>query len=785
MTIREASAVGVEPVVLTSESTVVGLYEPEETDRAGYQSEAELEAAFIRQLQAQAYEYVTFSSETELIANLRTQLEALNDYTFTDEEWERFFAQSIRTRSGGGDEIAEKTRRIQEDHVQTLIRDNGESKNIRLIDKQHIHNNRLQVTNQYVVETGAHHTRYDVTVLVNGLPLVHIELKRRGVPIREAFNQINRYQRDSFWAGAGLFGYVQIFVISNGTQTKYYSNTTRFDHVTESTRGKRESKAANSDSFEFTSWWSDAANKPITDLVDFTRTFFAKHTLLALLTRYCVFTTAQKLLVMRPYQIAATEAILQRILTASANKQTGTVAGGGYIWHTTGSGKTLAFSLPLVQRLAQQDKARPGHPIGLVLAPTRELALQIAEVIEPLAHVVDMDVTTIFGGVSAKPQEKALKAGVDVVVACPGRLLDLMGQGLVSLDEVEITVLDEADHMADLGFLPNVRRILRATPQRGQRLLFSATLDNGVDTLVKEFLHDPLQHSVDPSTSPVDAMTHRVWMVADKTAKDGIVRRLASGEGQRILFTRTKHLARRLARKLVQAGIPAVELQGNMSQNAREPAMKAFSTGQVHVMVATDIAARGIDVSGVELVVHVDPPAEHKAYLHRSGRTARAGAAGSVITLVLPEQKHDVQVLLKKARIRADIEHIRPDDDAVSALVGQVAEAVALEDMPEGVAIKGGSPSGRASTGRPGHGHGEAGRGRSGRGAKGGRGGRSGGARGGRGGNAGQGGRSAKRRGGSGEQGAGQPSGRGGRSGGSRGRGGRGRGAKGGQGSPA
>ena len=214
--------------------------------------------------------------------------------------------------------------------------------------------------------------------------------------------------------------------------------------------------------------------------------------------------------------------------------------------------------------------------------------------------------------------------------------------------------------MADLGFLPGVRRILRATPQRGQRLLFSATLDNGVDALVKEFLHNPLQHSVDPSTSPVDAMTHRVWMVADKTAKDGIVRRLASGEGQRILFTRTKHLARRLARKLVQAGIPAVELQGNMSQKARERAMRAFSTGQVHVMVATDIAARGIDVSGVELVVHVDPPAEHKAYLHRSGRTARAGAAGSVITLVLPEQKHDVQGLLKKARIRADIERIRP-----------------------------------------------------------------------------------------------------------------------------
>ena len=395
----------------------------------------------------------------------------------------------------------------------------------------------------------------------------------------------------------------------------------------------------------------------------------------------------------------------------------------------TGSGKTLAFSLPLVQRLAQQDKARPGHPIGLVLAPTRELALQIAEVIEPLARVVDMDVTTIFGGVSAKPQEKALKAGVDVVVACPGRLLDLMGQGLIELDEVEITVLDEADHMADLGFLPGVRRILRATPQRGQRMLFSATLDNGVDTLVKEFLHNPLQHSVDPSTSPVDAMAHRVWMVADKTAKDGIVRRLASGEGQRILFTRTKHLARRLARKLVQAGIPAVELQGNMSQNARERAMRAFSTGQVHVMVATDIAARGIDVSGVELVVHVDPPAEHKAYLHRSGRTARAGAAGSVVTLVLPEQKHDVQVLLKKARIRADIERIRPDDDAVAALVGRVADAVAIEDMPEGVAVKGGSPRGRASTGRPGHGHGEAGRGQPGRAGRSGGGGRGRGAK--------------------------------------------------------
>ena len=395
----------------------------------------------------------------------------------------------------------------------------------------------------------------------------------------------------------------------------------------------------------------------------------------------------------------------------------------------TGSGKTLAFALPLVQRLAEEDMARPGHPIGLVLAPTRELALQITETIKPLADALELSATTIFGGVSQKPQEKALAKGVDIVVACPGRLLDLMGQGVVSLDDVSITVLDEADHMADLGFLPGVRRIMRATPKRGQRLLFSATLDNGVDRLVKEFLHDPLHHAIDPSTSPVAAMEHRVWMVADKAAKDDVVRRLASGTGQRILFTRTKHLARRLARRLTRDGIPAVELQGNMSQNARERAMRAFSSGQAHVMVATDIAARGIDISGVELVVHVDPPAEHKAYLHRSGRTARAGAAGSVVTLVLPEQGRDVQVLLKKARIRADIERIRPDDDAVTALAGQVADAIALEDMPEGVAVKGGSPSGRASTGRPGHGHGEAGRGRAGRAGRSGGGGRGRGAK--------------------------------------------------------
>ena len=339
MTIRNTRAVSIEPVILTDESTVVAQYEPAERDRTTYQSEAALEASFIKQLQDQAYEYASsITTEEDLTANLRAQLEALNHYRFSDAEWKRFFEASI---AASNDSVVDKTRRIQEDHVQILQRDNGESKNIRLIDKKRIHNNRLQVINQYAVDTGSHKNRYDVTILVNGLPLVHIELKRRGVPIREAFNQINRYQRDSFWAGSGLYGYVQVFVISNGTDTKYYSNTTRLDHVTENTDGRRQAKAANSDSFEFTSWWSDAANQPITELEDFTKTFFSKHTLLAILTRYCVFTTAKKLLVMRPYQIAATEQILQRIHTATLNGLTGSAAAGGYIWHTTGSGKTL------------------------------------------------------------------------------------------------------------------------------------------------------------------------------------------------------------------------------------------------------------------------------------------------------------------------------------------------------------------------------------------------------------------------------------------------------------
>ena len=288
-------------------------------------------------LAEQAYEYLPLHSEAELVANLRLQLEALNKITFTDGEWQRFFAEKLASANDG---IVEKTARIQTDHVQVLKRDDGTVKNIYLLDKQHVHNNRLQVINQYETADGAHPTRYDVTVLVNGLPLVHVELKRRGVDIREAFNQIDRYARDSFWAGSGLFEYVQLFVISNGTLTKYYSNTTREAHIAEVTGAKR-SRRVTSNSFEFTSWWADAANTPITDLAGFTRTFFAKHTLLAILTRYCVFDADRNLLVMRPYQIAATEQILRRIDTSTNAKRLGSLAAGGYVWHTTGSGKTL------------------------------------------------------------------------------------------------------------------------------------------------------------------------------------------------------------------------------------------------------------------------------------------------------------------------------------------------------------------------------------------------------------------------------------------------------------
>jgi len=323
-------------VASTDEYTVVAEYEAQYIRSKAYQSEAELEREFINLLTSQGYEYLPIHNEEDLIINLRRQLEKVNNYKFTDNEWERFFKECISNPNEG---IVEKTRKIQQDHIQVLKRDDGSTKNIYLIHKDNIHDNYLQVINQYEETEGRRKTRYDVTILVNGLPLVHIELKRRGVDIREAFNQIRRYQRDSFWAASGLYEYVQIFVISNGTHTKYYSNTTRDTHIREMTGDRNTRKTSNS--FEFTSYWADAKNNIIPDIVDFTMTFFTKHTLLNILTRYCVFTSDEVLMVMRPYQIAATERILQRIEIAYNYKKYGTIDAGGYIWHTTGSGKTL------------------------------------------------------------------------------------------------------------------------------------------------------------------------------------------------------------------------------------------------------------------------------------------------------------------------------------------------------------------------------------------------------------------------------------------------------------
>ncbi|MCY4263108.1 MAG: type I restriction endonuclease, partial [Candidatus Dadabacteria bacterium] len=342
-------------VVENPQSTVVAEYSPEKRCAERYQSEAELENAFIEQLESQAYEYLPIKNQTALIANLRTQLEKLNDYNFSDSEWKRFFEGELAKPNQS---IEEKTATVQEDYIKNLTRDDGSVKNIYLLRKDNIHDNTLQVINQYSTEKGQRVNRYDVTVLVNGLPLVHIELKRRGVAIKEAFNQINRYQRESFWADSELYEYVQLFVISNGTHTKYYSNTTRSQHIKESKekavkRGKR-----SSNSFEFTSWWADATNKPIADLMNFSKTFFAKHALLNILTRYCVFTTDRQLLVMRPYQIVATERTLNRVEVSTNYKKLGTLEAGGYIWHTTGSGKTLTSfkTAQLASKLPYVDK---------------------------------------------------------------------------------------------------------------------------------------------------------------------------------------------------------------------------------------------------------------------------------------------------------------------------------------------------------------------------------------------------------------------------------------------
>ena len=343
----------------------------------------------------------------------------------------------------------------------------------------------------------------------------------------------------------------------------------------------------------------------------------------------------------------------------------------------TGSGKTIAFALPIVARLAASGRRRESsRPRALILVPTRELANQVMTSLKPLAEAMSLRVATVYGGVGQGPQVSALRHGVDIVVACPGRLEDLMGQRHCRLDAVEITVLDEADHMADLGFLPGVKRILDATPAGGQRLLFSATLDNAIDGLVRQYLVNPIVHSVDPEVSSINTMTHHVLAVAsgDKAA---VVSALASGLDRSLLFMRTKHGAKKLAKQLCAVGIPAVELHGNLSQSARERNLADFTSGQVRVLVATDIAARGIHVDDIALVIHVDPPAEHKAFLHRSGRTARAGAEGVVATVMTPDQAGDVRSLARAAGITPTVTNVNPTHPLLAELAGPSAPRVA------------------------------------------------------------------------------------------------------------
>ncbi|GAA1327715.1 DEAD/DEAH box helicase [Leucobacter albus] len=459
----------------------------------------------------------------------------------------------------------------------------------------------------------------------------------------------------------------------------------------------------------------------------------------------------------------------------------------------TGSGKTIAFGIPIAANLAGGEagiaageaakKRRPSRPRAIILAPTRELVTQIAETLKMLADPVGLKVTTIFGGVPQRRQEAALEAGVDIVVAAPGRLDDLLKQKLLTLDGVEITVLDEADHMADMGFLPVVTRIMNQTPKQGQRLLFSATLDNGVDNIVKKYLHDPVRHSVDSAESPVPQLTHHIFEVSGKGQKDALIEALASGNTRRIMFTRMKHQAKKLAKQLTAAGIPAVELQGNLSQNARDRNLAEFVSGEALVLVATDVAARGVHVDGVDLVVHIDPPVEHKAYLHRSGRTARAGNEGDVVTIVLPEQRGEMRTLMRAAKINVTPLQVDPMAKNVNRevldLIGEVAprqdpkaiEARRAEAQAAQQRAAGHNPAGSgSSTGanakrkrsRRGGGGGQAGQGggqprqgggQGGGGSRGGQGGRPGGQRGGQGGQGGQGGRPSGQRGGQGRQG--------------------------------
>ncbi|WP_270889844.1 DEAD/DEAH box helicase [Pedococcus sp. 5OH_020] len=348
----------------------------------------------------------------------------------------------------------------------------------------------------------------------------------------------------------------------------------------------------------------------------------------------------------------------------------------------TGSGKTIAFALPTLAVLARSARRRnAGAPRALVLVPTRELATQVAETMAPLAQALDLRVMTIFGGVGQNPQVTALRRGVDVVIATPGRLEDLIGQRHVTLDAIEVTVLDEADHMADLGFLPAVKRLMDATPRDGQRLLFSATLDNAIDQLVRRYLKNPVTHSVDTAASPVPAMTHHVFHVS-RDNKPAVVRELVAGRGRTLAFTRTKHGAKKLAKQLTASGIPAVDLHGNLSQSARQRNLASFSEGSTRVLVATDIAARGIHVDDVTLVVHVDPPAEHKAYLHRSGRTARAGAEGVVVTVSTPDERGDTRTLMRQAGIKPTASEVAPGHPLIGELTGPTAEPVAPVAAP-------------------------------------------------------------------------------------------------------
>ena len=363
----------------------------------------------------------------------------------------------------------------------------------------------------------------------------------------------------------------------------------------------------------------------------------------------------------------------------------------------TGSGKTYAFVLPMLARLADSRSSRqPGRPRALVLAPTRELASQIAAAMKPLADALGLRAITVFGGVGANPQISGLRRGVDVVVACPGRLEDLIQQGHARLDAVEITVLDEADHMADLGFLPVVRRLLDSTPKNGQRMLFSATLDAGVDVLVRRFLHDPVTHSVDTVQSPVSTMAHHVLHVRTDDRLPVLVD-LTAAPGRTLVFTRTKHGAKKLTKQLAAAGVPAVELHGNLAQNARTRNLTAFHDGSATTMVATDIAARGIHVDDVALVIHADPPVEHKAYLHRSGRTARAGADGTVITLMTDAQVRDVRDLTRKAGIRPTTTKLGTGHPLLAELAPGERTFVAPRSVPAAAT----APSSRRRQGRP------------------------------------------------------------------------------------